>query len=107
MATSIKADVIDWDEYRTGERKEGSYFAVWSFVQKAAFGVMAIMAMSLLQLMGFEPNVEQSDGLKFGLRALFGLVPCILYVIGALVFQRFSFNEAEHAAVRAQLDARE
>ena len=106
VSTSIKADVIDWDEYHTGERKEGSYFAVWSFVQKAAFGLMAIVAMSLLQLQGFVPNAEQSEQTRFGLRFIFGVVPGFFYLIGALVFLRFRFNEAEHAEIRAELDAR-
>ena len=27
VGQSLKADVIDWDEGQTGERKEGTYFA--------------------------------------------------------------------------------
>jgi len=36
----LKAEVIDYDEYRTGERKEGAYFATWSFMSKLANGIM-------------------------------------------------------------------
>ena len=33
VAPSIKSDVIDYDELVTGDRKEGSYFAIWNLVQ--------------------------------------------------------------------------
>ena len=36
LAPSIKADIIDHDEYQTGQRKEGAYFASWNFASKAA-----------------------------------------------------------------------
>ena len=32
IGPSIKGDVIDYDEYLTGERKEGTYFAAANFV---------------------------------------------------------------------------
>ncbi|MEJ2133589.1 MAG: MFS transporter, partial [Gammaproteobacteria bacterium] len=43
VGPSVQGDVIDYDEYRTGERKEGSYFAAWNFVHKSATGVMALI----------------------------------------------------------------
>ena len=38
------------------------------------------------------------------LRFLYAGVPFIAYIIGALLFLRFSFNEAEHAEVIAELE---
>ncbi|MBD3646357.1 MAG: hypothetical protein HUJ31_02635 [Pseudomonadales bacterium] len=40
------------------------------------------------------------------MRTLFGLLPCACYIIGAILFLRFSFNEAEHGAVREELAQR-
>ncbi len=37
---------------------------------------------------------------------LIGLVPGFCYGAGTLLFLRFGLNEREHAAVRAELDAR-
>ena len=34
------------------------------------------------------------------------LVNMVGYAIGCLVFSRFSFSQADHASVRAELDAR-
>lgn len=106
VGPSIKGDVIDWDEHRTGERKEGSYLAVWTFVQKSAAGLCAILLGFALQWVGFVPNAEQTTATKWTLLALYGVLPGISYGIGTLLLARFRLNEAEHAEIRRELDAR-
>jgi len=106
VGPSIQADVIDWDELETGQRKEGAYFAVWNFVRKLAFGIPPMLTGFVLQAVGYEPNAEQSEATLLALRALFGLVPGACFVVGTLLFLRFRLDEAEHAAIRASLDAR-
>ncbi len=106
VSPSIQADVIDFDEYNTGERKEGAYFAAWNFVFKSAFGITLMLTGYVLQLAGFQPNVEQTDSVKFALKALYAIYPCVCYGIGAFLLSRFSLNESEYAAVRAELDRR-
>jgi GPH family glycoside/pentoside/hexuronide:cation symporter len=106
VAPSIQADIVDYDEFRTGERKEGAYLAVWNLVRKGAGSVTALATGWVLQLSGFEPNVEQSETAKLAIRGLFSLLPAACYLIGALLFVRFAFNEAEHGEVRRALDAR-
>jgi sugar (glycoside-pentoside-hexuronide) transporter len=106
VAPAIKADIIDYDEYLTGERKEGAYLAVWNLVRKSAASVTALVTGIVLQMTGFEPNMEQSEQTQYAMRALFALLPCICYVIGALLFIKFNFNEKEHAEVREILAKR-
>jgi len=103
---SIRADVIDYDEFLTGERKEGTYNAVWNFVRKAASSITALATGLALQFSGFEPNVEQTQATEYALRGLNSVLPGVCYVIGALLFIRFAFNEQEHTEVRQELDAR-
>lgn len=106
VAPSIKADIIDYDEYRTGERKEGAYLAVWNFIRKSAGAVTALITGWILQEFDFRPNQEQSEATQFALRALFALLPAICFAIGAIIFARFDFNEAEHQQIRRALDER-
>jgi Na+/melibiose symporter-like transporter len=60
-----------------------------------------------LSLANFEPNVEQTDEVKLVIRVLFSIVPATCYLIGAIFFAGFAFNEKEHAEVRRLLDARD
>ena len=107
IAPSIQADVIDYDEYLTGERKEGAYTAVWNFIRKAAAGVTAGLTGFVLQYAGYVPNAdEQSEAVKTAILGLMGLLPAVCYAIGAIVFLRFSLNEDEHARILGILHAR-
>jgi sugar (glycoside-pentoside-hexuronide) transporter len=103
---SIKSDVIDYDEYQTGERKEGAYFAAWYFVTKSAYGVMLTVTGFALGIVGFMPNVEQTEGVILMMKFLYGGIPFIFYLAGAVLLMRFAFNEKEHREIVAQLEAR-
>ena len=81
-------------------------FAVWNFVRKSATGITAMLAGLALELADFAPNEEQSETALLAIRGLMGLFPGICFAIGTLLFLRFQLNQAEHAAIRSQLDAR-
>lgn len=106
IGQALKADVIDLDELRTGERKEGAYFAAWSFVNKLGNAILASSAGFALGLAGYAPNVEQTPLVKYTMIFLLGGMPLLGYAIGALVFARFPLSEAEHQRIRRELDAR-
>ena len=106
VSPSIQGDVIDYDEYVTGERKEGSYFAAWNFVYKGATGVMLLLTGFVLQFSGFVPNQDQSMTVQVAMVTLYGLFPLVCYAIGAGLFLRFKLDETAHAKIRAELDER-
>ena len=54
MIPSMQADVIDLDELKTGERREGSYSAVFSWVLKLSFCVGYLLSGPLLEWTGFD-----------------------------------------------------
>ena len=106
VAPSIQSDIIDFDEYQTGERKEGAYFAAFSFAFKGSTGLTLMLTGFVLQVSGFVPNVEQTETAKFAIRSLFALFPFVSLWCGALLLSRFALNREEHGLVRAALDAR-
>lgn len=106
IGPSVQGDVIDYDEYQTGERKEGSYFAAWNFVYKSAFGVMLLLTGYVLEFAGFQPNQDQSMETQIAIVALYGLFPLVCYAVGAYLFSRFELDEKAYAKIRAELDAR-
>tara|TARA_B100001540_G_scaffold312474_1_gene333672 strand:+ start:4058 stop:5377 length:1320 start_codon:yes stop_codon:yes gene_type:complete len=107
IGPSVKGDVIDYDEYLTGERKEGSYFAALNFVFKSATGIMLLVTGFVLQFSGFVPNQPQTMEVKIALISLYGLVPLIFYSLGAyLLFTKFKFGEREHAAIKKSMQER-
>ncbi|HKE10143.1 MAG TPA: MFS transporter [Myxococcota bacterium] len=106
LLPSMQADIIDWDELRTGERKEGVYFAVWHFSAKTAAGIAGILVGAALQASGFLPNQPQGETTQLALRALMSGIPLACYGAGALVFLRFALTRAAHDEIRRALDRR-
>jgi GPH family glycoside/pentoside/hexuronide:cation symporter len=104
VVPSIKADIIDFDELQTGERKEGAYTAAWNFIRKAGAGLAIGGSGLLLQWSGYDGEAEvQTQTVKNTILLIGGGLPAIGYTIGMILFSRFSFNELEHADVLAEL----
>ena len=106
IGPSLKADVIDWDEAETGERKEGTYFAAWDFVQKCASGVSVWIVGLVLSVSGFEPNVEQSQQTIVGITLLVSALPCAVHLVALALMMRFALDETAHKHARARASAR-
>jgi GPH family glycoside/pentoside/hexuronide:cation symporter len=95
---SIKADVIDWDEARTGERKEGSYFAAWNLVHKLGSGLSVAVVGFAIQGDG---GVVDPAGVRFVITAM----PAGFLAISTLVLMGFRFGEREHSELRRSISA--
>ena len=106
VGPSILADVIDFDEYESGQRKEGAYSAAWGFAIKSANALMILVASLVLQVSDFQPNVEQTEGTKLALRGIFAGMPLLGFTVGAALLRRFTLDAAEHARIRGELERR-
>ena len=89
LASSLMADIIDVDERATGERKEGIYSAALLFALKIGNSVATALSGLALAAFAFIPNVEQSPESIFGMRLLFGGLPCLGFLLGAALFRGF------------------
>ena len=97
IGPSLKADVIDWDEARSGTRREGAYFATWNFAQKSATAAAGAMIGLILTVSGYDAGaLAQSDETQNWIRVATGIVPCILNVLAFFALARFGLDEAAH-----------
>jgi len=106
LGQAIKADVIDYDEYVTGERKEGSYFALWAFVSKLASGLMIALVGFALSWSGYAENTEQPESIVNVMLLLNGGIPFLCFAVGIAVFTRFRLDSREHQRIRDEIDRR-
>ena len=106
LSRSMQADVIDYDEVGSGERKEGAYLATWSFVEKCSGAAAAIMIGAALQLVDYQPGVEQSDLARITILGLMSLVPSACHFASALALRGFGLDQEEHVRIRQVLEQR-
>ncbi len=112
----LNADVVDYDEILTGNRRESVYSGVNCVVSKPMYSVILILIPLILTLYGLvpaSPNDPTSAALvvRSGFRnAITGvaiasfLLPAILAAIGLVVFIRYPLNGKKVAEIRKCLD---
>ncbi len=108
MIPSMQIDVVDLDELKTGQRREGSFAAIFSWILKFSFCVGFLISGPLLEWTGFDAALggDQSAEVMRSMRIGYIAVPVIALVL-ALGFLKFvHISPVRLAEVRAQLEER-
>jgi Na+/melibiose symporter-like transporter len=101
-------DVIDEDDLAHGERREGLYNGVFTFLRKLGGALGVFLVLSLLDFAGFEKREgAQSETVRQAIRWLTALAPCVFLLIGAALARGYPLGREAHARIVAQLDARD
>ncbi|MDG2308673.1 MAG: MFS transporter [Candidatus Binatia bacterium] len=95
LPPAMVADIIDWDEARTGRRREGSYFAIWAFATKLGAAITGFVALQVLEHVGYEPGVEQTETVKWWLVWMYSWFPAAFYGAAGLALSSFHFTRAD------------
>jgi GPH family glycoside/pentoside/hexuronide:cation symporter len=110
---SMVPDIIEFDEVRTGQRREGSYYAFASFFQKLATGAAIWGLGQVLALTGYitpAPGTglpqQPSDAIQ-AIRVFMGPVPLVLLVLAILFAWRYPISRERHRALRDELAVRD
>ncbi|TGM38008.1 MFS transporter [Leptospira biflexa] len=104
---SILTDVVDYDEFQTGEKREGLYFGIWKMGVKfsQAFGI-AITGF-LLDIIGFQNGMTtQTPEVGFRLALIFGPGVGFFFILGSIIFLFFPLTDAKHIQVQRILTKR-
>lgn len=83
----ITADVVDYIEWKQGNRTEGALASLVSFVTKAAMGIGSAMAAFILAFTHYVPNVEQTEQAIQGIYLGTFLLPGLLIIFGTISIQ--------------------
>jgi GPH family glycoside/pentoside/hexuronide:cation symporter len=100
IPSAIQADVIDYDELLTGERREGQYIGLWSIAKKFAAAVGVGAGLAILGMVGYTPNVEQSGQVQLTLRTLYALIPSLCNIIAFFIALAYPINSSMHKDIR-------
>ena len=106
MPWSMVADIADEDEIVSGERREGIFVGLFTFVRKMTGAVAVAVAFLVLDQVGFKPNVENSDTVLIAIRWLTAGVPVIFIFVSVLAARGYTLGHHEHAAILKTLDER-
>jgi len=106
LVMSSAADIVDFDELETGERRAGAYFGIWTLGLKTTSALGILLSGALLQLVGYVPGQAQDPRTLWWLVMIVGPLQSVVYFIGLLMIRRFRFEAADVARAQAALAAR-
>lgn len=94
---SIVPDTVEYDYTKTGERREGIYYGIWTFASQLGQALAALIMGSILELFHYVKNQpDQTPEAMFGIRLLIGLIPAVIYLIGSLIILFYPIGEKEY-----------
>lgn len=106
IPSAMQADVIDYDELISGQRREGQYIGIWSITKKLAAALGVGLALSILGAVGYTPNVEQSEQVQLTLRILYALVPSLCNIAAFVIALAYPISRTIHKDILAAIEAR-
>ena len=101
-------DIVDFDELRTGERREGSFSSIYSWQLKLAFALGGGLSGPLVELVGFRVAAgnHQPEHVIYLMRVLLSFIPLVFVGTAMILLWRFPLNRARMREVNAELEKR-
>jgi GPH family glycoside/pentoside/hexuronide:cation symporter len=104
---SILPDAVEYDEWKTGTRHEGTFYSLVTLAQKVASSVAIPLALLLLQVSGYVANAaEQPASAVRIIRVITGPIPLGLLLCGIVCAALYPIGREEFAKITAELAAR-
>ncbi len=86
-------DTIDFAATRDGERNEGAYYGMWTFVSKLGTALSVFLSGIILSLGGYIAEAVQGSGAIMAIRFLIGPIPAIIFIGALVVIQFYPLDE--------------
>jgi len=108
MLPSMQADVVDYDELKTGERREGSFSSIYSWILKLSFMVGFLISGPLLEITGFDANLgnNQPENVYTNMRIGFLIIPVLALGIALVLLRSYPITAKKAVDIRQKLEER-
>lgn len=105
---SMIADVCDYDELETHERREGVFGAIYWWMVKIGMALAGLLTGVMLNVSGFDVELQnaQSEKTLFLLRVFDVGVPLATSLLAILIMRTYRITEEKAYEIRAKLEQR-
>jgi glycoside/pentoside/hexuronide:cation symporter, GPH family len=97
---SMLPDTVEYDQMRSGLRREGIFSGAWASGQKMAYSVGPAIVGFALSISGFEGTGAQPESVSTGIRLVFCLFPTIMLLLSLIPFSRYTLTEEKFEEVK-------
>lgn len=106
---SMLPDVVDLDELRTGQRREGIFYSFMILLQKVSLGLGLFIVGQVLEFYGFvegaagQPPPAQPESALQAIRWVVGPLPALVLLAGLVLTYFYPMTREVHDEVLLQL----
>ncbi|MDR2049921.1 MAG: glycoside-pentoside-hexuronide (GPH):cation symporter [Treponema sp.] len=94
-------DTIEFDAARSGERKEGAYYGIWTFVSKLGTSLSVFVSGFILDLGGYAANMRQGEKALSAITVLIGPIPAFVFIAALFCIQFYTLDEDKYRKILA------
>ncbi|NJO21267.1 MAG: hypothetical protein HC838_16165 [Spirulinaceae cyanobacterium RM2_2_10] len=109
---SMVPDIIELDELRTGQRREGVFYGFMILLQKFGLAIALFLVGQSLELANFIPQQpggpvpQQPESALLAIRIAIGPLPTLVLIGGLILAYFYPITREVHSQIRQQLAAR-
>ncbi|MBN1376120.1 MAG: MFS transporter [Dehalococcoidia bacterium] len=104
MPYAIVADSIEYDYLRTGERREGAFFGIWTWGLKIGQALAGFIMGITLEAMGYVANImPQVESAQLGIRLFLGPITAAIFILAAVVLYFYPITEKRYQEILQQI----
>lgn len=91
---AMMPDAIEVDAVRTGNRKEGAFYGMWTFTAKVGTSIAIALTGWILQRAGYAANLaEQGEAALGAIRLIIGPLPAVVFLAALILIERYPIDE--------------
>jgi GPH family glycoside/pentoside/hexuronide:cation symporter len=108
IAPAMQADIVDYDEWKNGVRREGSFASVFSWTTKMTNTLAAALGGLLLVWTGFDikHGAAQPAEVLYNLKIAYIWIPVGLLALNFLLISLYPLTKKRMTEIRAELESR-
>jgi glycoside/pentoside/hexuronide:cation symporter, GPH family len=100
---SMAPDTIEYGYARSGVRREGVYYSIWTFVIALGGALAGFLVGQSLDVFGYVPNAVQSATSILGIRLLIGPLPAVLILCSNLALLFYPLDRKRYEELQASI----
>ncbi len=96
---SMVPDTVEYDALKTGKRKEGAFYGMWTFTSKVGQALAIMISGGVLALGGYVADAIQGPAAQLAIRLLVGPIPALVLIGAIVLIQLYPLDEKTYNAI--------
>ena len=107
VSPALVSEIADFGQLKTGDKRSGSYFSVFTFIHKSGGAISSALGFSIAGWYGFDvASTSQGDSGSFGIKLAVAWIPVFFATASIVVISLLPITDRRHRIIRRRLGER-